>query len=316
VKNQADVKLLFYTRYNERMKKSVTCFIWLVPALIMITACSPATILNSVTPSSSFTLEKDIRFGDHPRFKLDVYQATEETEDSPIIFFSHGGGWRSGDKNLYKFIADSFTSEGLTTVIPNYRLHPGITFPDPVSDTAKAIAWTVGRFPNKPIVLVGHSAGGYNVIMNGVKSSYLAAEGIELCKHIAGVIGLAAPTGVYPAKKEPTITIFPDRLSKLDAPVNLLNEPTPPFLLLHGEEDSTVHPKNAEVFANKMIERGGSAQHIAYPKLNHVDLVRLLSRYFDDGSSLKSDIVEFIAQHSAYKTNYCDSTSQVKNNES
>lgn len=273
--------------------------------LMAVAACSPATVLNVITPSSGYVLEKDISFDEHERLKLDVYRPKKVNPDLPIVFFSHGGGWYFGDKSEYKFIGDTFTSAGYVTVIPNYRLHPNIKFPDPVVDTAKAIAWTVNRYPDNAIVLIGHSAGGYNVLMNGLASEYLAAQDIQNCQQIAAVIGLAAPTGIVPAKKEPTITIFPDRFTKLDAPLNVVREPSPPFLLLHGGKDTTVYPENSVQLAQKIKQRGGNADYLVYPKLNHVDLVRLLSRYFDDGSTLSNDLIDYIKKQSRRKANYC-----------
>jgi len=155
------------------------------------------------------------------------------------------------------------------------------------------------------MILIGHSAGGYNVLMAGLASQYLATENVELCKHIAGVIGLAAPSGALPATKEPTITIFPDRLIKQDAPLNNAADPSPPALLVHGGKDTTVYPINSKRLAEVINARGGTAQHIEYPSYNHIDPIRLLSRFFADGSTLKKNIVEFINQQSMKKSDYC-----------
>lgn len=271
----------------------------------LLGACTPVNLLNTITPSGAFTRMKDISYGDHARQVLDIYKPDTAKPNAPVLVYVHGGSWSEGSKDIYKFVADSFTSEGYTVVIPNYRLYPEVRFPAFINDTAKAVKWTQDRYPDTPLILIGHSAGGYNVLMSTLDPSYLAAQGGEVCSSVAGVVSIAGPTGIVPLKEEPYITIFPEAMIGNDAPMNHTEAQVPPVLFLHGQKDKTVYPQNATTLADKLTARGADAKALVYPKLNHTGVVRVLSRYFDGDSTLEADLLSFIRANSEKKANYC-----------
>ena len=65
-----------------------------------------------------------------------------------------------------------------------YRLHPEAVYPAMVEDAASAIAWThrnIAQYGGDPgrIILAGHSAGAYNIVMAALDRQWLAREGLE-----------------------------------------------------------------------------------------------------------------------------------------
>jgi len=274
-------------------------------AVAAFAACAPVTLLNSITPSGSYSLAKDIAYGEHARQKFDIYQPDEPRADSPVIVFVYGGSWDSGKKGMYKFVAEAFASNGYTTVVPDYRLYPEVKFPKFVNDTAAAVAAAANRYPEQSLVLVGHSAGAYNAVKITVDSSYLQAEGVNSCQVIAATVGLAGPYGDPPMKAEPYITIFPDRLQGPDGPINNIDGVKPPLFLAIGENDTTVAAQHGITLAERINGVGGKVVNKVYPDLNHTDVVKVLSRYFDGDSELKADILEFIAAQPGKRQNFC-----------
>jgi acetyl esterase/lipase len=208
--------------------------------------------------------------------------------------FIHGGSWDSGSKDIYKFFAEGFTSQGYDVAVPNYRLFPEIIFPDMLHDTAKAVAYLSNLFSNRKVVLIGHSAGGYNALMVSMNQHYLKEQGISVCSLISGVVSISSPTGVYELKKEPLVTIFPDRFKYNDAPMAYVDNATPSLLVINGLADKVVGPQNAIILSEKVNKRGGQSVLKLYPDINHTQAVQVMSRYFDDNISLKSDILNFI----------------------
>lgn len=257
-------------------------------------SCAPVKILNTVTSSGSFEKTKNISYGPLERQKLDIYRAEKPRADSPVLVFIHGGSWDHGNKDIYKFLAEGFTSEGFDVVVPNYRLYPDVIYPKMIEDSAQAVEYAVKQFPNREIVLMGHSAGAYNMLMVGLNPDYLKAAGGNLCTDISGLVSLAGPTGAIKLKEEPYISIFPDRFYSSDAPINNLNGPRPPLFLAHGSEDETVHPENSQALGDKIVEQGGMATVKIYEGKNHTDMVKYISGLFDGDSTLKTDILQFI----------------------
>lgn len=262
--------------------------------LIAVSACAPVTLLNTITPSSSFEKMSDVSYGPLERQRYDVYRSEASREVSPLLVFIHGGSWTDGSKDIYKFLAEGFTSEGFDVVVPNYRLYPNVVYPQMIEDTAKAVVAVAKQFPDREIVVMGHSAGAYNVLMTALNPQYLKAEGRDLCDTVSGVISLSGPTGIIPLKEEPYITIFPDRFTAEDAPLNQIDGLTPPLFFGHGADDKTVYPQNSQKLAEKIQTRGGKAIVKIYDDMNHTDAVKVLSRHFDGDAALKTDIIRFI----------------------
>ena len=115
----------------------------------------------------------DLPYGDGQREVLDIFPAA--VSNAPVLFFVHGGYWRSLDKRDHSFIAPAFTQKGVCVVMPNYTLCPGsdahpVTIPDIARRLVQALAWTWrhiadhGGDPSR-ITVAGHSAGGHLAAM-------------------------------------------------------------------------------------------------------------------------------------------------------
>ena len=252
------------------------------------------SILNGITPASTFDRTRNVSYGSGPRQSLDIYASEDAKPGAPVLVFVHGGSWDSGKKGIYKFLAEGFTKSGYDVVVPNYRLWPEAKFPNFLEDNAKAVAYVAKTYPDRSIVLMGHSAGGYNVLMLGLDDQYLSAAGVDRCARIAGVVGLAAPVGIVPLKAERLVEIFPERLQGTDSVLNAVTGPTPAVFLGHGKADTTVYPENSTALAEKIVARGGVAQVEIYDGQSHSDVVKVMSRHFDGSVTLKADVVTFL----------------------
>lgn len=258
---------------------------------IMLVGCSAAAVLNGITPSGSFDRDKNIAYGDDARQVMDVYRAAEPKAGAPVLVFVYGGGWTDGAKAMYKFVAEGFTKVGFDVAVPDYKLYPNAVFPDMITDTGKAVNAVQDMFPGRPLVLMGHSAGAYNVLMT-VMAPDLSK--VSPCERIIGVVSLAAPTGAYPMTDAPYTTIFPDLFMGQDAPINRVNPALPPIMLVNGKSDKTVGYGNAVKLSKQLEDAGHEVTLSIYEDMNHTDPVRVLSRHFDGGSSLKADVLRFI----------------------
>ncbi len=101
----------------------------------------------------------------HERHVLDIYTPEEPTsENLPVIFWIHGGGWMIGDKGEVALKPTVFTGQGFVFVSINHRFLPEVSMTELTRDVANAFAW-VGRNiaehggdPNR-IIVGGHSSG-------------------------------------------------------------------------------------------------------------------------------------------------------------
>nr|WP_137677106.1 alpha/beta hydrolase [Parerythrobacter lutipelagi] len=232
-------------------------------------------------------LEKHV-FGAAPAQKLAVYGPIEPDSSRPVLIFSHGGSWRAGDPDDYGFVARTFVPEGFVVVLAGYRLNPEVEFPAMLEDTASVVAWTrqnIHRHGGDPdaIFIAGHSAGAYNAVMTALDSQWLAREGLQT-EVLAGVIGLAGPYDFYPFDSDSTRASFsgaPDP-GTTTQPVAFVRGDAPPMLLMTGEKDTTVKPRNSRVLARQLEAAGGRADLRLFSEMDHYDiLVRTASPWSD-----------------------------------
>lgn len=84
----------------------------------------------------------------------------------------HGGGWFRGDKAKDADWATRFAEQGYLTIVPNYRLAPEVTYPAPIEDLEKALAWLKASaypFDREKIAVAGSSSGGNLAIELGLR---------------------------------------------------------------------------------------------------------------------------------------------------
>jgi acetyl esterase/lipase len=232
--------------------------------LIMTCAC-----LNSRSVEREISIKKNIQYllkeNSSSQF-LDVYSPST-VNNAPVLFFIHGGGWKSGskDRGAFERFATSFAKNGYVVVMPNYRLAPEVKYPAQIEDVASAFAWTYknikdyGGNPDK-IFISGNSAGGHLVALLGTDQEYLGRLNIPN-NAIKGVLALS---GIYDISKlknfprkelvEPAFGIAPEVWEKA-SPIKYVRSGLPPFFILYSSRDPSILQAQAKAFAEKLKEK-------------------------------------------------------------
>lgn len=258
-----------------------------------LAGCSPAAILNTTVSRKGYTLEADIPYGRDARQKLDLYRPDTPRADGKAVIFFYGGSWESGTKSDYLFVAQALAANGLTVVVPDYRIFPEVRFPAFVEDAAVATRWAADRVGTEKLFVMGHSAGAHSALMLAANTGYLTDVGVDRMK-LAGAIGLAGPYDFLPLKSRRLQDIFGGANNPAAQPITFAQAPLPPVLLLHGEADRTVYPRNTVRLAAAWKAAGGSAEVKLYPEVDHIDIVAALSSFLRARAPTFADTVTFI----------------------
>jgi acetyl esterase/lipase len=226
---------------------------------------------------------------DADKHKLDLYLPKGKT-NFPILFFVHGGSWRTGDRSLYPALGNRFAREGIAVAIPSYRLMPANPHPAQIEDVAAAFAWVyrnaaqIGGDRNR-IYVSGHSAGGHLASLLALDPRYLKKYGIPP-NAIRGAISMS---GVYDVTETPAFVFDGD---KRDAsPLSFVQSSAPPFLIAYCQWDYWGLPKQARDFEAALKRNFDSARLVYIPGETHISEIVSAAR---DDSPLTRAILSFI----------------------
>ena len=271
----------------------------------LLGGCSGQRLLNTLTFETNYTRATNIVFDPSTGLKADVY-TPQGAKNAPVVVFFFGGRWSEGDKDLYEFVGGALAKQGFVAIVPNYRLYPAVKFPAFVEDSAKAVRWAhdnAERYGGDAgrLFVMGHSSGAYNAAMLASDESYLKAVGGSR-KWLSGMIGLAGPYDFLPFTDADIIDMFgpPERFEQTQ-PINHVDGKNPPLLLLHGEDDTSVWPKNSKNFAAKVKAAGGSVEIVLYPKMSHSWIVASLSQLLQGRSDVMTYAADFVMRKSGLR---------------
>jgi len=272
--------------------------------MLLISACSPSSVLNALAPRDGIAVTNDISYGDGPRHTLDVYAPREAAGPTPVVVFFYGGNWDSGAKAMYRFVGAALAARGVLTVIPDYRLYPQVRFPDFIRDAAGAIAWTranAAQFGGDPhrLFLMGHSAGAQIATLVALDFTYLRSVGLSP-RDVCGVIGLAGPYDFLPLHDAELQVIFgPESERQRSQPINYVSPQAPPMLLLAGRDDDIVDPGNTLRLAARLRAMDASVQNELYPGVGHKALIAAFARPLGFLAPVREATVRFVEAHAA-----------------
>lgn len=285
---------------------------WLALALL----CGPTPALAADekkadaagTAEKTFEVEvvKDVDYYkgdgyDKVKHKLDFYRPKGH-KDYPILFFVHGGGWRSGDKNafgIYSALGRTYARRGIGTVVTNYRLTPKVTHPEHIKDVARAFAWTyknVGKYGGRTdqIFVCGHSAGGHLVALLATDGRYLKAEGIP-ADAIRGVLPISGVYRIAGGRMMESVFGKDAELRKQAGAIEHVRTGLPPFLILYADKDFPGCGKvPSEAFCKALTAKGCKAQTQEIKDSTHI---RIIVSAAAAGNPVSDAIFGFIAAH-------------------
>jgi poly(3-hydroxybutyrate) depolymerase len=223
---------------------------------------------------------------DKVRHTLDLY-TPKGAKDFPVMMFVHGGAWKSGNKDLYGPLGETFAKQGIGTAVINYRLTDPkgtIKHPDHIRDVAKAFAWVkanCGKYGGSKdkLFISGHSAGGHLVALLGTDETYLkdvGCTGRDVC-------GVMAISGVYTVNPLILGDVFgkDEAVCQAASPTAHCKGHHPPFLIAYGNRDFPFLDLLAEEFGKKLKEEKNEAKVMKLDR-DHFSIVIQMGTKADD----------------------------------
>lgn len=218
----------------------------------------------------------------HPRQKLDLFIPPGATNPLPLIVWVHGGAWFAGGKEDCPAL--SFLTKGYAVASVGYRLSQHAIFPAQIEDCKAAVRWLRAHAEENNLdphrfAAWGASAGGHLVALLGTTGDvkkFDVGENLDVSSRVQAVVDFYGPTDLMQmAKEAPADSMInhdapdapeakliggPVQENKEKAaaanPITYVTKDTPPFLIMHGNQDNLVPYQQSELLRDALQKTG------------------------------------------------------------
>lgn len=226
-------------------------------------------------PPDSIVFEEGVAYKtvDGETLRMDFARPKEGDGPFPAIIFIHGGGWRGGDRSMFRDALFSVAQQGCAAVTVQYRFAPRHAFPAQLDDVRDAVRFVRERAkewkvdPDR-VAAFGGSAGAHLALLLATTAD--EGEAGEPSAAIKAAVSIAGPVDL--TKRFPDGSRYmveellgQDRKADRDAqeaasPLFHLDAGDAPVLLVHGTKDELVPYDQATAFKEACEKAGVEAE--------------------------------------------------------
>ncbi len=244
-------------------------FVLIIFCLTVFSSCEKLGIETNGShldsPIKGYNEKMDVEFGTVKNLTLDLHlPVTVDSTPAEVVILLHGGGWVSGDKSFLKPTVDILKEQrkNLAIVNINYRVSSGknnllsLQLTD-LGDAIKFLTDNAERYNIRRdhYRLTGFSAGGHIALTYAYKSTE---------NTISTLIAVSAPTELsLRAWLDKTLWTKVELLTgnayggpidifKNDSPFYLVTPRSPRTILVYGQNDDLVSPRQGQLLADKL----------------------------------------------------------------
>ena len=214
---------------------------------------------------------------------LDLYLATAPGP-RPAVLYIHGGAWSNGNKSggYGLALAPALAMAGVTVVSLNYRLAPAWRFPAMIEDVrcairfmrANARQWNIDA---DRLGVIGNSAGGHLAALAALApdAEWVTSEWPGVSSAVRLAVCLWGPSDLQavigPELNDRLVAVFGEgsEALRVGSPIVYVSDGAPPFLIVNGEDDTTVPAAQAVALHDALIGHGRESTLVLVANAGH-----------------------------------------------
>jgi acetyl esterase/lipase len=249
---------------------------------------------------------RDVEYGkgdDRPLRMHILHPKTLPKESMPVVVWMHGGAWTTGhrDGGINRLVP--FAQRGYLCATIEYRFSQEAIFPAQIEDAKCAIRYLRTKAidyhldPDR-IGVWGYSAGGHLAVLLGTSGQVKKLEGKggwpDASSRVQAVCSFAGPTDflkwgndAHPAVVKllgGKVNDVKERAAEASA-ITFVGKDMPPFLIVHGEKDTTVPVSQAESLHDALKKANADVKLHVIKGGGHVfgsaEIDRMVVEFFD-----------------------------------
>ena len=214
-----------------------------------------------------------LAYGTHAIEQLDWYRCGEP--HAPVLFFIHGGAWRSGQARDYAFFVDWVLAAGVDVVIPDFHAVTDVDGDLRVlyDEVQRALQWVIDAAgPSRALHVAGHSSGAHLAACLGVDADLAhRLQSLTLC---SGVYELEP---VSRSARSQYVRFTDDTVADL-SPMRHLSQLRAPVTVVCGSKESPEFIRQSQELHLALQQRGHDTRWVEGADLNHFEILETLHR--------------------------------------
>lgn len=243
---------------------------------------------------------------------LDLYLPAGAEEDTPVVVFVHGGGWKNGDKTVGQKKVGWLTEHGFAVASIDFRQTDIAGWPAQINDCYAAVRWLrengdrLGLATDR-IAAAGTSSGGHLVALMGTRpypNSESTSSRVQAVLDWFGPADLLTmpPNNIGKGRTaedvansngakllRATVRTVPD-LAKDASALYQASADDAPFLIMHGDADEGVPVDQSERLHAALVAAGAESELMIFPGAGHG------GKAFETKEA-RAKVVTFLNQH-------------------
>jgi acetyl esterase/lipase len=200
-------------------------------------------------------------------------------QNVPLIVWLCGGAFTEVDRDIWLPELVWFAKRGYAVASIDYSTTYRTRFPEAAEDVKLGIRFLKAHgaeydIDAKRIALMGESAGGYLTALCGLtgKNRKFDTGGFEnYTSEVQAAIPWYPPVRLTELYIEPGRAILPHDIGAYADLTGYVSRDAPPFLILHGSEDSLVPLSQGELLYDSLQKAGADADMIVLEGAEHAD---------------------------------------------
>lgn len=254
----------------------------------------------------SVVVQRDYIYDQTHHLGLDIHMPQYSPSPLPTVIVIHGGGWKYFTKAAASGYARFLASHGFAAVAVDYRLSSDAKWPAQLQDLQRALQWLrsksleLGLDPYR-IAVLGDSAGGHLAAMLGLADAKSSGPAIAAVVGFYGVYDFMPLFSYDETAREnpinqligpvPNATVACRQAS----PIYQITKEAPPFLLVHGLDDSVVPVTQTSAFAAALKNAGVPVQTVYVTGADHL-LLGLPGKITPTLTEIDEMVLDFLHQ--------------------
>jgi len=247
-----------------------------------------------------------LSYADDAMGGIDVFQSAAP---GPLVYFVHGGAWKSGDRSMYSFLARNFAGIGCPLAIPDFPKIQMVGLPEMVERVAQGLRGVLAAFPGyarRGVIIAGHSSGAHLAACLAVGQGGSDIPALMTgCLLISGIYDMEP---VLMSSRRHYVTLDEVEAKRL-SPLHFADQLAGARLsIVFGSAESPEFIRQAQVFAQAA---SNTCPNVQVQSLNGYDHFSILLETLRSDSRILEAIASMAAQSTSSSTGHAGDHSQI-----